>query len=220
MIRRLDRPLLLVLALALAAAAAFLASPDLDLAVAARFYGPDGFLGRVMGLEWLRWTFYAAPFAIGLVPLVVWARGLRRGGPRRVSGAAALWLVGAMAAGPGLLVNGVLKEVSHRPRPAQIVPFGGTETFRPFGRFDGTCRANCSFVSGEASTSAWTLAPALLTPAPWRAAAAAASLGLAFATGGLRMAMGAHFLSDVVFGWLLTWAIVLASRPRALRPPE
>lgn len=216
---RFDRPFLLALAATLAALALFSAQPQLDLAAAALFHGPRGFVGRSPAGEAARVVFYATPFVILLAALALWLAGrLGRARPR-VSGAAALWLVATMALGPGVFVNLVLKDHSHRPRPAQIVAFGGSSDFRPVGRFDGACAKNCSFVSGEASAAAWTLAPALLTPPPVRAAAVAASLAFAVATGVLRMAFGGHFLSDVVLGILFTALIVLGTRPFFLRRP-
>ena len=116
----------------------------------------------------------------------------------------------SLALGPGLLVNTMLKDHSHRPRPAQVQQFGGLEAFRPFYRFDGACLRNCSFVSGEGSTAFWTVAPALLVPLAYRAPAVAAALLFGAMTGLLRMAFGGHFLSDTVFGALLTWLVILA----------
>lgn len=219
---RLDRPLVFVAAATLAAFALFAAAPQLDLAAAAVFYGPQGFIGRSPAGETARVVFYVAPFVVLAGALGLWLAG-RLGWTRpRVGDAAALWLVATMALGPGVVVNLILKDHAHRPRPAQTTALGGKAEFRPVGRFDGACVKNCSFVSGEASASAWTLAPALLTPPPIRAAAVVASLALAAATGALRMAFGGHFLSDVVLGVLITVLIVLATRPLFLRraPPS
>nr|WP_252393696.1 phosphatase PAP2 family protein [Candidatus Rhodoblastus alkanivorans] len=123
---------------------------------------------------------------------------------------AIVFLVASLALGPGLLVNGVLKEVSHRPRPEQTLDFGGRWSFEPYDSFAGQCGHNCSFVSGEAATAAWTLAPALLAPPPARILAIAAALLFTLATGGLRMAFGGHYFSDVLFAALFTFVIVLA----------
>ena len=60
-----------------------------------------------------------------------------------------IFLAVSLLLAPGLLVNVVLKEVSARPRPNQVENFGGSAEFRPWFRFDGACRSNCSFVSGE-----------------------------------------------------------------------
>jgi membrane-associated phospholipid phosphatase len=121
-----------------------------------------------------------------------------------------VFLVATLALGPGLLVNGVLKEVSHRPRPEQTQQFGGPWPFRPYESFDGACRSNCSFVSGEVATAAWTLAPALLAPLLYRHWAILASLLFTAAVARLRMAFGGHYFSDVALAALFTTLIVLA----------
>jgi lipid A 4'-phosphatase len=125
------------------------------------------------------------------------------------SGRAVLFLAMSLALGPGLLVNLVLKEHSHRPRPVQTQEMGGKWEFRPWYRFDGQCERNCSFVSGEAASGFWTLAPALLTPPPVRPVAVAVALTFGAATGALRMAFGGHYLSDVLFAGLFTLLIIL-----------
>jgi len=120
-------------------------------------------------------------------------------------------MVLSLALGPGLLVNVGLKDHWHRPRPVQVTAFGGPDAFRPFDTRDGQCRRNCSFVSGEGSSSFWTVAPALLAPPPWRTLALGAALLFAAATGLLRMAFGGHFLSDTLFAALLTWFVIAAT---------
>jgi len=165
------------------------------------FYGvsPTGYL--------LRSIFYALPLVLGGGILLIWlaARWHAPKWPVPSSRAIGFMLI-SLALGPGLLVNGILKEVSHRPRPfhvKEVNPYG-TWDFRPWYRFDGQCQSNCSFVSGEASASMWTLAPALVAPAPVRALAIGASILLTVATSVWRMALGGHFLSDVLMGALLT----------------
>lgn len=194
------------------AALVFLLLPDLDLSAANMFAGHDGHftgdtpLGRVA-----RRIFETVPFMIliGYGALYILKRlgGVRLWAPNG-AGVAVLGL--SLALGPGLLVNTVLKDHSHRPRPAQIERFGGQDAFRPFYRFDGACLKNCSFVSGEGSTAFWTVAPALLVPLAYRAPALLAALVFGSLTGLLRMAFGGHFLSDTVFGALFTWLVILA----------
>jgi lipid A 4'-phosphatase len=183
--------------------------PQLDLDVAALFYRSGHFVGRTpAGVDFRRF-FYDAPFAL-LAALLAAALAKWRGWiARGPSGRAVVFLVATLALGPGLLVNGVLKEISHRPRPEQTLAFGGPWAFQPYDSFRGQCRNNCSFVSGEAATAAWTLAPALLAPPPARAAAVAAAVLFTVGTALLRMAFGGHYLSDVLFGALFTFVIVL-----------
>jgi membrane-associated PAP2 superfamily phosphatase len=113
-----------------------------------------------------------------------------------------------MALGPGLLVNGILKDHSHRPRPVRVREFGGSAAFRPWYRFDGACARNCSFASGEVSGAFWTTAPAMLAP-PWiRGTAIVAALVFGTADSLLRLAFGGHFLSDALLAALFTLIII------------
>lgn len=105
------------------------------------------------------------------------------------------------------LVNFVLKEYSGRPRPAFTDLFGGTFPFVEAGRFSDHCAANCSFVSGEASAAFWLLCLVPLAPRGWRPAAAIAALLAASTAAGLRMAFGAHYLSDVTVAALLSLTV-------------
>ncbi len=131
---------------------------------------------------------------------------------RRPSWRQVAFLTLAMALGPGLLVNIVLKDHWHRPRPVQTREFGGAAEFRPVWRMDGACAKNCSFVSGETSAAFWLVAPALLAPTPWQGPALAAALATGVLTGVLRMALGGHYLSDVLLAGLLTLLVVLVLR--------
>jgi lipid A 4'-phosphatase len=60
----------------------------------------------------------------------------------------------------------------------------------------------------EGSAAFWALAPAALTPPAWRAAAYGAAVAFGAGIGVLRMAFGAHFLTDVVFAGILTFLII------------
>ena len=190
--------------------ALFSAWPGLDLAAARLFYlGGNEFAGRTSLGNFARFIGYAVPFFLLAPPVLIWLA--RRAGIKtgwRVTGRAAAFLALTMALGPGVLVNLVLKDNSHRPRPVQVTQFGGTMEFRPLYRFDGACVKNCSLVSGEGSAAFWTLAPALLMPQPWRAASVAAAMTFGVAVGVLRMAFGGHFLSDTLLAALLTILVV------------
>jgi lipid A 4'-phosphatase len=212
-IRFLPAALILCCVVALLAGATFLIRPQLDLAVThaffdahRTFYGTR-LLGRTLRavLRLASYTIFVA-FVLAYVSARLYAR--KRLVP---TGRNLVFLALTLALGPGLLVNGIIKEHSHRPRPFQTQEFGGPWEFRPFGRFDGQCVTDCSFVSGETSTAAWSLAPALLTPPPWRAAVIGASVLFTLVMGVERLAYGGHYLSDVSFGALLNWFIVLAA---------
>ena len=216
-VQRLSLPFLvsrggiaLALGLTLLTALLFALWPDLDLHVAAAYYRGDGHFvaANPMG-DAARQIFQSVPFivliAFGLLYLgrrAAWRTGWSP------SGRDLILLIASLALGPGLLVNVVLKDHWHRPRPVQVVEFGGVEPFRPYARLDGLCVRNCSFVSGEEASAFWTVAPALLLPPPWRAVALLGTLCFAAAAGTLRMAFGGHFLSDTLFAALFTWLVI------------
>lgn len=202
--------------------------PAFDLDAARLFYAPPRhFIGATPVGDAIRYFAWAAPFAI--LAVMAGLAALRHLGIVRAAlgptGRSLIFLVLSMLLGPGLLVHATLKEVSHRPRPYAVTQFDGSDVFRPWYRFDGACRANCSFPSGETAAATWTLAPASLAPPPIRVAALVAALIFASLTGLWRMALGAHFASDVAGAMLITMTVVLAlrsalvGRPRAL-PPE
>ena len=98
-----------------------------------------------------------------------------------------------LALGPGLLTNVLLKSHWGRPRPIDIVAFGGDQHFVPWWDPRGECPDNCSFVAGEPSGAFWTLAPAALVPPPWRALATVAALAFGAGLGLVRAGGGGIF---------------------------
>jgi lipid A 4'-phosphatase len=202
-----------LLALTLAAMAVFAVWPDLDLATSRVFFDGGYFVARGTPARAIRDFFNVTPFVVLAAFALLYA--LRRFGvaaPYAPSGRALIFLVVTMAAGPGLAVNLGLKDHAHRPRPVQTEEFGGSHQFRPWYRFDGGCKRNCSFVSGEASEAFWMVAPASLAPPPLRPLAIGAALLFGAGAGLMRVAAGGHFLSDVIFAALLTLLIVEGAR--------
>ena len=207
----LRNALLIALALSILTGLIFGLAPELDLSVARLFWQEGaGFIGQTPTGEMLRSIFYGAPLCLAALAILAWVLslvGFKH--PWSPSGRAVVFLCLSLALGPGLVVNLVLKDHSHRPRPVQTLEMGGKWEFRPWFRFDGQCARNCSFVSGEAASAFWTLAPALLTPPPVRPLAIVAALSFGAATSALRIAFGGHYLSDTLFAGLFTILIVL-----------
>lgn len=201
----------LIVGLLIACGLVFGLQPDLDLAASRLFYdATHGFVAISRIGDMFRTVGYIVPFGLFAGTFLLWLA--RCAGARMAwlpTWRAVLFLTLTLALGPGLLVNTVLKDNSHRPRPVQTVEFGGQHNFRPWYRFDGGCVRNCSFVSGEASTGFWTLAPALLAPPAIRAPAIVASLVFGSSVASLRMAYGGHYLSDSLFSALITMLVVL-----------
>lgn len=114
-----------------------------------------------------------------------------------------LFLVILLALGPGLIVNSVLKEYWGRPRPREIVQFGGKKEFlHPWQK--GIAHKGRSFPSGHASAAFYLTAPFFIyrrrNP---RMAAWWLTGGLLF--GALmsvaRITQGGHFLTDTLWAW-------------------
>jgi lipid A 4'-phosphatase len=185
-----------------AASVIFVGWPDLDLAAARLFYvEPRHFLFTQSTLasilrfcfRLVTWT-TAIAAVIGIILVVAKRqRLLGLGLPQWI------FLALVLITGPGLIANTLLKDNWARPRPSQVVEFGGAARFTPVLERSGSCERNCSFVSGEASaTFAIGFAIALLARKR-RAALMAAAVAAGSVAGLIRMGEGGHFLSDVIF---------------------
>lgn len=204
--------------LGIIAGAVFLAMPEIDLAAARIFYAPEtGFVGRRLWVEVFRQAFvvlYFGTVALCLVGLiVVWRKRAQWLGLEKRRW---LFLAACLAAGPGLVANLVLKDHWGRARPAQVVAFGGTKRFTPPLAISNQCHRNCSFVSGEASSTYVTFYAAAALFPQWSAALAIAGTVAGLATGLIRMAQGAHFLSDIVLAGVFMALTVLTLREAML----
>jgi len=113
--------------------------PQIDVDVARLFVRDDGLFVGVSSVGYgLRNILYVLPLLLGICLLVIWlaARWHAPKWPVPSNRAIAFILV-SLALAPGLLVNGILKEVSHRPRPFHSVQVGGLGSkweFRPWWR--------------------------------------------------------------------------------------
>lgn len=122
---------------------------------------------------------------------------------------AAIYLLLALAIGPGLVVNAMFKDHWGRARPVHVVQFGGDEHFTPpFVPSDQCTTRNCSFPAGDPAVGFYFLAAAFLIPGrPRRRLAIAGALALGAFFGLVRIAQGGHFLSDVAMSGFLVAAI-------------
>jgi membrane-associated phospholipid phosphatase len=186
-------------------------APQIDLAVSEPF-AAEGFILKTSTLavllrqlgQWLPLIVaFSCLFALA-APLLNphWRSGLDA---RRLSA-----ILLAFVIGPGLLVNVVLKDHWHRPRPTQIAVFGGTSEFKPWWDRSGACKTNCSFASGEVSAATASIAVIMLVPAAYMGSALALAIVLASIVAFLRLAFGGHFLSDIVFAVLITQFVTAA----------
>jgi lipid A 4'-phosphatase len=114
----------------------------------------------------------------------------------------------AIAIGPGLIVNAVLKENWSRPRPGVVLASGDEGTFRAWWDPTGHCRRNCSFASGEASAAFATIAVAVVAPLAIRYTAITLALLYGLLVSAIRVTAGGHFVSDVIFAGVISALIV------------
>lgn len=219
--RRRFGAVLLFAALALLAAAPFLVEPEIDLVVARwfwhaqgdRFASPTGWFWPIyVGLTPLVYAVAAAVAALGAYNLL---RGRLLFG---LDARTAAFILLSLALGPGLVTEIALKDHWGRARPRDIVEFGGTSRFTPAFQPSDQCARNCSFVSGHAALT-FAFAPFALLAAPRRRRAAlAAVIGAGLFIGAMRMAQGAHFLSDVIFAGFVVVGIALGLAALILPP--
>lgn len=179
-----------------------------DLAVQALFYSPGA--GWALG-DREPWAFLyhfgnLPAFALAAMGVIAFVLSFfaERFRPDR---AAALFVVALLALGPGLIVNTVFKDHWGRPRPADIVQFGGTETYRSFWH-PGPPERGRSFPSGHAAVGFFLMAPffVLRRRAPgWARRALAAGILYGSLMGLGRMIQGGHFLTDVIWSGCMVY---------------
>jgi lipid A 4'-phosphatase len=207
--------LIVVLLIAVGTGFVFAFYPKIDLSVARAVYETTivshSAAGRFLFLTasilrkigmWIEILLIVLP----IIPLVV--KFARPQTKMFIPGSAILFLATSVIVGPGLLVNVGLKSHWERPRPGHLLQFGGNQHFIPWWQPIGDCRKNCSFVSGEASSAFWTVAPAALTPPQWRPLAYAAAVTFGTIMSLSRIVMNGHFLSDTIFAGVFTFLVI------------
>jgi membrane-associated PAP2 superfamily phosphatase len=124
----------------------------------------------------------------------------------------ALFLVLALALGPGLLVNTVFKDNWGRPRPREIADFGGTRQYLPVWKMGNV--PGKSFPSGHAAGAFYLLTPFFICRKRKRAACAFLVMGCGFGlvVGVARVVQGGHFITDILWsaGVVLITGILLS----------
>ncbi|HEU0203428.1 MAG TPA: phosphatase PAP2 family protein [Burkholderiaceae bacterium] len=166
----------------------------------------------------ITWASRVAGLVLLVLTLGAW---LPRVAPRALQRrrCAILFLFVALALGPGLLVNSLIKENSGRARPVNVTEFGGESRFTRAWVPADQCRRNCAFVSGHVAVGAflfagWFVAGSARARRAWLGAGLAA--GLTIGVG--RMLAGSHFLSDVLVAMMLVWIVCALTAALILRP--
>lgn len=108
-----------------------------------------------------------------------------------------------------LIINWGLKEFWGRARPSQLAEFGGHAHFTPAWQMAQECASNCAFTSGHAGMAACVALLAVFFPPRWRGFWLVFSVFFYATASFMRMARGAHFLSDVTISGLIVLAVAM-----------
>lgn len=217
-----------VLAVFAAAALLFVLNPGLDIAVSSVFHRKDdGFwLDNESLPSVYRNAFSFMSISLAVLSLVLWIASYWRGPILGIKDRVWGFITLLYVLGPGLLVNSLLKSYVGRARPADVVEFGGENSFTPAFQLADQCQNNCSFVSGEGSSataffiSLLALSP-YVTNKPARYLLVAVGFAAALIAASLRVMKGRHFLSDTIFSVLFVSAVaVLLSWLLLRREPD
>lgn len=120
----------------------------------------------------------------------------------------ALFLLFVLAIAPGILVNLVLKDHWGRPRPRDIVAFGGAENYLPPGEIGA--HQGKSFPCGHCSMGFFMALPFLFMRKKYKIAAYVflfSGLFFGILIGLARMMAGGHFLSDMLWSGGIVWLV-------------
>lgn len=127
----------------------------------------------------------------------------------------ALVLISTLIVGGGLITHIALKDQWGRPRPKQVIEFGGQQEFRPYYKpnFFNQPEPSKSFSCGHCTTGFFFFALALvgkrlknkkITYLGW---ALAVTLGILLSV--VRILQGGHFFSDTLITALIMWETAL-----------
>jgi lipid A 4'-phosphatase len=182
--------------------------PAIDFNVSKLFYDPaTGFIWRNQPVpEFLHDAIQILARVIGAVTLLaflytagrsLWAKTpatLLRLGPKSWA-----FLFLGLVLGPGLVANVVLKDMWSRARPVQVEEFGGHQYYSPPLVLSNQCEKNCSFVAGDAAMGFYLQIVAYVVARRFSGPLLAAGMAAGLSAGLLRIGMGAHFFSDVIY---------------------
>jgi lipid A 4'-phosphatase len=125
-----------------------------------------------------------------------------------------IYLILVMAIGSGFIINVALKGHWGRPRPKQVVQFGGDQEFRAFYQpyFNNPIPSK-SFPSGHASSGFYFFSVILLGSYYRNKFLRNLGILLTLLLGGVlsyaRIAQGGHFFTDTLFSALIMWLTAL-----------
>ncbi len=184
--------------------------PDIDLRISELFFdSKNGFyLKDLQPFAFLhdeiRWILLIPVVILLLVLLyqIIFQKRLQTLNPKAI-----FFIFTFLIIGPGIVSNLIIKEHSTRARPINIDHFGANKgkTFTPYYSHEGKCKKNCSFISGHTAAATLFLTFAYLYRSRLLFMLA---LGFVALMGLTRVVQGAHFLSDVIFSFIINLIIL------------
>lgn len=235
--RRLWMPELVLAIVMMLIAIALAEAPWGDRAIARAFYRLEADhhwpLSQQAPWKWMNRYAGIGAAAMALSALALLIRSYVTGKSRRTR-IHLVYLLLVIALGPGIAVNAVMKELWGRPRPRQVVEYGGWLTYRSILQPDKPGRGK-SFPCGHCSAGFAVVALYFIARRKhpgWAAGAIALTLVSGGAMSAARVMSGAHFASDalmagaivfLVAGWLYYAVLNIPAREdagddRALSP--
>jgi len=196
-----------------------------DLAWAAGFYYPgganDGWT-HARAFPWnVLYDYGEYPGVALLIGATVFYIAALIGRAPRQCAKPCLVIILTIAIGPGLLVNGILKEYWGRPRPSEITNLGGVKEFRPVWKPGGP-GAGRSFTCGHCAMAFSLASGAAFYPIHPAFSICALIGGVAYGTimGVARMVQGGHFPTDVLWSGGLVLMLIALLYYVVLRIPQ
>lgn len=190
-------------------------TPELDLSFAKAFYKAE--IISFTHSKWLK-TIYHWGVIPGLLTGAISVFILISSyfhAPWRTFRTPALSLILSLALGSGLIINVILKDNWNRPRPKQVVEFGGQQHYRPYysPNFETPPEPSRSFPSGHASMGFFFFSLCLVARRHGSKALFISGVALTVTLGFLlsvtRIAQGGHFFSDTVIAAYIMWYTAL-----------
>lgn len=194
----------------------FVMFPQVDMRVSRYFTsGTEFYLSDNPLLLWIRDANRILPSIVLPVMIILIIAGPLKLSARLTT-RRALFVVVSYVLGSAIMVH-LFKNFFARARPRNVIEFGGTMEFTPAWQFASMCERDCSFPSGEAASAAAFLSVLVFVPDAYRKYVAALIVPLSIIAALNRVAFGAHFLSDVVLGWILVcWLMFWLHRKMGL----
>lgn len=175
---------------------------DIDIKLARLLVGPDNSWPGNKNFFWMGlYKFAPVPgLLLAICSLGLFCLGYYDSRLEKIRRQAVFFILLALL-GPGLMVNVILKDNLGRPRPRELVEFGGKHEFVQPMQLGNTGK-NSSFPSGHASIAFFLIAPWFIYRNNLRKIAfcfLVSGLFFGILVGFGRMLQGGHFLSDVIW---------------------